>query len=204
MGNFQSEVFSQTHMEDYLDSTFFSKSEIIKVYKKFKSLDPEAIPSYMTRKDTKSIKISHLAIENMPELKYNPFKRQICEVFASDPDGDMTFDDFLDMFSVFSESAPRDLKSIYAFKIYDFDKDGIINKQDLIRTINCLTINELDFEEVDYFSDKVVEEIDFEDNGVVTLSEFQQAVSRAPDFVQTFHIRLQTRTLLSTLKVTKE
>ena len=30
----------------------------------------------------------------------------------------MTFDDFLDMFSVFSEAAPRDVKVVYAFKIY--------------------------------------------------------------------------------------
>lgn len=30
----------------------------------------------------------------------------------------MTLDDFLDMFSVLSEMAPRDLKAYYAFKIY--------------------------------------------------------------------------------------
>jgi hypothetical protein len=30
-------------------------------------------------------------------------------VFSEDGSGDMSFDDFLDMFSVFSESAPRDI-----------------------------------------------------------------------------------------------
>ena len=30
----------------------------------------------------------------------------------------MTLDDFLDMFSVLSEMAPRDIKAYYAFKIY--------------------------------------------------------------------------------------
>lgn len=30
----------------------------------------------------------------------------------------MTLDNFLDMFSVMSEMAPRDLKAYYAFKIY--------------------------------------------------------------------------------------
>jgi Ca2+-binding EF-hand superfamily protein len=39
-------------------------------------------------------------------------------VFSEDGSGDMSFDDFLDMFSVFSESAPRDIKTTYAFKIY--------------------------------------------------------------------------------------
>ena len=39
-------------------------------------------------------------------------------MFSEDGQGNMTFDDFLDMFSVFSEAAPRDIKAIYAFKIY--------------------------------------------------------------------------------------
>ena len=51
-------------------------------------------------------------------LQENPFKERICKVFSEDGSGDMSFDDFLDMFSVFSESAPRDIKTTYAFKIY--------------------------------------------------------------------------------------
>lgn len=48
----------------------------------------------------------------------NPFRQRIAEVFSEDGDGNMTLDDFLDMFSVLSEMAPRDLKAYYAFKIY--------------------------------------------------------------------------------------
>jgi Ca2+-binding EF-hand superfamily protein len=51
-------------------------------------------------------------------LQENPFCERICQVFSEDGSGDMNFDDFLDMFSVFSEAAPRDIKCIYAFKIY--------------------------------------------------------------------------------------
>ena len=54
----------------------------------------------------------------MPELQENPFRRRICEVFSEDGSGNLTFDDFLGMFSVFSEASPRDLKTRYAFKIY--------------------------------------------------------------------------------------
>ena len=39
-------------------------------------------------------------------------------MFSEDGSGDMSFDDFLDMFSVFSEAAPRDIKCVYAFRIY--------------------------------------------------------------------------------------
>lgn len=48
----------------------------------------------------------------------NPFRQRIAEVFSESGDGNMTLDDFLDMFSVLSEMAPRDLKAYYAFKIY--------------------------------------------------------------------------------------
>lgn len=51
-------------------------------------------------------------------LQENPFRRRICQVFSYDGAGNLTFDDFLDMFSVFSEMAPLQLKLKYAFRIY--------------------------------------------------------------------------------------
>lgn len=48
----------------------------------------------------------------------NPFRQRIAQVFSEDGDGHMTLNNFLDMFSVMSEMAPRDLKAYYAFKIY--------------------------------------------------------------------------------------
>jgi Ca2+-binding EF-hand superfamily protein len=40
------------------------------------------------------------------------------QVFSEDGSGDMGFEDFLDMMSVFSENATRDVKASYAFRIY--------------------------------------------------------------------------------------
>lgn len=54
----------------------------------------------------------------------NPFRQRIAEVFSEDGQGNMTLDDFLDMFSVLSEMAPRDLKAYYAFKIYGEISEG--------------------------------------------------------------------------------
>ena len=39
-------------------------------------------------------------------------------MFSRDGKGNLTFEDFLDLLSVFSEQAPRDIKVFYAFKIY--------------------------------------------------------------------------------------
>lgn len=51
-------------------------------------------------------------------LQVNPFRDRICQVFSSTKDGNMTFEDFLDMMSVFSDNAPKNVKVEYAFRIY--------------------------------------------------------------------------------------
>lgn len=102
-------------------------------------MDAKHIPPVMTGDESHTLTVSMEKIEKMPELKVNaqpvlssrgvkgcfcphskenPFKRRICQVFSHDGSGNMTFDDFLDMLSCFSENAPRDVKVYYAFKIY--------------------------------------------------------------------------------------
>ena len=53
----------------------------------------------------------------VPVFQVNPFKDQIMKVFSSS-EGGMTFEDFLDMMSVFSDNAPKPVKVEYAFRIY--------------------------------------------------------------------------------------
>lgn len=50
-------------------------------------------------------------------LQLNPFNDQIMKVFSLSGDG-ITFEDFLDMMSVFSDRAPQSVKAEYAFRIY--------------------------------------------------------------------------------------
>lgn len=40
------------------------------------------------------------------------------EAFSEDGQGNQTFNNFVDMFSALCETSPRELKTIYAFKIY--------------------------------------------------------------------------------------
>ncbi|GFX82355.1 calcium and integrin-binding family member 3 [Trichonephila clavipes] len=72
----------------------------------------------MTGDEAHTVTVPLEKVEKMPELKENPFRQRICKVFSNDGSGNLTFDDFLDMFSVFSEQAPRNVKQVYAFKIY--------------------------------------------------------------------------------------
>lgn len=60
----------------------------------------------------------HLCIKIHVDLQENPFRNRIVEAFSEDGMGNLSFNEFVDMFSVLSEMAPRELKAIYAFKIY--------------------------------------------------------------------------------------
>ncbi|XP_055612533.1 calcium and integrin-binding family member 2-like [Uranotaenia lowii] len=183
-------TFTDEQLEDYQDCTFFTRKDILRVYKRFRSMNPDLVPKVMIEGQASTLKVSRECIERMPELVENPFKRRMCEAFSRDGDGDLTFEEFLDLLSVFSEMAPRDIKVFYAFKIYDFDKDGFIGHADLLNVIIALTRNELTIEEHQQIAEKVIEEADVDGDGKLSYLEFEHVITRAPDFISTFHIRI--------------
>uniref|UniRef100_A0A8C3RER2 EF-hand domain-containing protein n=1 Tax=Cyanoderma ruficeps TaxID=181631 RepID=A0A8C3RER2_9PASS len=133
--------------------------------------------------------------EQAGDLAANPFRDQICRVFStSETKDDMSFEDFLDMLSAFSDSATSDIKSHYAFHIFDFDDDGTLDRKDLERVVNCLTglgeESRLSSEEMEQLIQNILEESDIDKDGTINLAEFQHVVSRSPDFASSFKIVL--------------
>ncbi|KAK8383640.1 hypothetical protein O3P69_015834 [Scylla paramamosain] len=105
------------------------------------------LPLQLDPSITSSFRASFADLNTLPELKENPFRRRVCEVFGESPDGGLTFEQFLEMFSVFSESSPRDVKATYAFRVYDFDGDGFLGEADLGEVVRHLTHDLLSAEE---------------------------------------------------------
>ncbi|KAM7141539.1 calcium and integrin-binding family member 3 isoform 1-T2 [Molossus nigricans] len=160
----------------------------MRLFYRYQDLAPQLVPlDYTSYPD---VKVPYELISSMPELKDNPFRQRIAQVFSEDGDGHMTLDNFLDMFSVMSEMAPRDLKAYYAFKIYDFNNDDYICMWDLEQTVTKLTRGELSSEEVTLVCEKVLDEADGDHDGRLSLEDFQNMILRAPDFLSTFHIRI--------------
>ncbi|XP_026233612.1 calcium and integrin-binding family member 2-like isoform X3 [Anabas testudineus] len=120
----------------------------------------------------------------MPELKENPFRDRIVETFSEDGQGNLSFNDFIDMFSALCETSPRELKTIYAFKIYDFNRDNFLCKEDLEKTLNKLTKGELTPEEVTLVCDKAIEEADLDGDNKLSFADFENMISKAPDFLR--------------------
>ncbi|XP_041082158.1 calcium and integrin-binding family member 2-like isoform X2 [Polyodon spathula] len=164
------------------------KKSFGELHSRYHELAPNLVPMDYT--NDPDCKVPMQLIINMPELTENPFKERIVESFSEAGDGNLSFNDFVDMFSVLSEMAPRELKAIYAFKIYDFNTDNFICKSDLEQTLNKLTREELTPEEVNLVCEKVIEEADLDGDGKLAFADFENMISRAPDFLSTFHIRI--------------
>jgi len=183
-------VFTSEQLDEYQDCTFFTKKDILRLYKRFYSLNPAKVPTNMQGNRASIVALTFEEVEKIPELKENPFRRRICEVFSEDGCGNLTFDDFLDMFSVFSEMAPLQLKLKYAFRIYDFDGDEFLGRLDLEQMIRSLTRDELNNEELEFIITRIIEEADLDGDEQISYAEFEHVVSRSPDFIRTFHIRI--------------
>ncbi|XP_067161902.1 calcium and integrin-binding family member 2 [Apteryx mantelli] len=152
-----------------------------KLHGRYHEMAPNVVPMDYTKDP--DVKLPMQLIINMPELKENPFKERIVESFSEDGEGSLSFNDFVDMFSVLSEMAPRELKAIYAFKIYDFNTDNFICKSDLEKTLNKLTREELTAEEITLVCEKVIEEADMDGDGKLGFADFENMISKAPDFL---------------------
>ena len=128
-------VFETEQIEQYSECTFFTRKDILRLYKRFSQLNPVKINSRIADVCTR---LTFDEVLQIPELRVNPFKDRICEVFSTDGYG-INFEDFLDLFSVFSERAPWDLKATYAFRIFDFDGDSVICREDIEQVLRSLT-----------------------------------------------------------------
>lgn len=108
---------------------YFHLSKCFSVHKRFSQLDTEAVRRDKNAKLPMRLILqlpelhvrdwllyqwlweannSHRMIWTTPyfllSLQVNPFRDRICKVFSSSGDGALTFEDFLDMMSVFSEA----------------------------------------------------------------------------------------------------
>jgi len=199
MGNSNS-AFKDKELDEYQDLTYLTKKEIINVFNRFCELAANQNERNQIANDKKGFYLEREAMERLEELQVNPFRTRILQVFSSRRDGSMTFEDFLDMMSVFSDSAPKNLKADFAFQIYDFNDDNEIDEEDLRSVVEALTNNEeanrvmaankLSEEEIKTLVKNVMEEADLDSDGKLSYAEFEHVISKAPDFVTSFRIRL--------------
>ena len=161
----------------------------IRCYDRFREMNEELIDANVMdeRVDFKVI------VDFFPELKANPFGLQLCRVFASSPEEGMTFEDFLDMVSVLSEHAPTQIKADWAFRLFDFDEDGLLKFSDIQQVVYLLcggaATNSFSEPEMERIVRHVLQEAEGRQTDAIGPQEFRNIMSRSPDFALNFTIR---------------
>lgn len=194
-------------LEQFASSTFFTKSEISKLYNKFEALGGSL------REPLEMEEMCKLA-----ELRNNPFRYRLCEIFGhvtfktidvlvADPeqkrineDGGeevpkvkqtrevknvvLTFNNFLQMLNAFSPRASLQLKAYYAFKLYDFDGDRFINTEDIVRALELMVgEKKMSPEKMHAVAAAVLVEGDLDGSNRLSQTEFIRIIKRIPDFM---------------------
>lgn len=91
------------------------------------------------------------------------------------------------MMSVFSDQAPKSVKAEHAFRIFDFDGDDMLSKNDLKQVIQRLIGNgnnhfsDLDMEQL---IQNILDEADLDDDGSLSFAEFEHVIDKSSDFTK--------------------
>uniref|UniRef100_UPI00358E67E9 calcium and integrin-binding protein 1 n=1 Tax=Myxine glutinosa TaxID=7769 RepID=UPI00358E67E9 len=191
MGGSASQLRGEQLLE-YQELTFLTKQEILQAERRFLELLGKKAAPYHTNADLLTSRVSTETLCEIPELKANPFRSRVCLVFSSDESQGLSFEDFLDMLSALSDSASVEVKAHYAFRVFDFDGDGTLGKNDLKCLVNCLTgeENNLNDDDMELLIKNILAESDIDQDGTVNLSEFQHVITKSPDFASSFKITL--------------
>ncbi|XP_066922517.1 calcium and integrin-binding family member 2-like [Clytia hemisphaerica] len=180
-------AFTMEELKEYQELTYFTQKEILHCYKRFEELDPDIVTPM-----NKNPKLPQKTLLKLPELAVNPFRDRICKVFSSTNDGNMTFEDFLDMMSVLSPNAPKSVKVEYAFRVYDFNEDDYICQSDLERVIQrlCGYEDRLSNEDTNLIISNVFKEADLDGDDKLSFGEFEHVIAKSPDFLNSFRVRV--------------
>ena len=126
----------------FVRTTPFSTWEVNRLWKRFSRLDSDRTGYLATQVVQDSIHVqTGLYVTARPdgaldckppaqemlkvdELKCNPFGARIVELFSEDGSGTINFQNFMNIFSVFSPRATVDTKMVWAFAIWDFDGEN--------------------------------------------------------------------------------
>merc|ERR1711953_465665 len=190
---------SKEDEEAYKQLTHFTEKEVQLCYKRFSRLLPPGVLGEVDNINDPQCRVEIKKLLELPELKCNPFNVRLCRVFSGDRDN-MIFEEFLDMMSVLSEYTPSNVKAEWAFRVFDFDGDGKLNKDDIYKTVSALTDQteqgedreskeKLETEKREVVRN-VLEETDLNGSGFISLVEFKQLVTKSHDFKDNFRMKL--------------
>lgn len=176
MGSNSSILLHKEEVQAISDETGFSAKQIKRLYNRFTSLDKDNT-GYLTRQDFLKI----------PELHINPLCDRIIEVLIEDygQDGKLNFSQFTKLFSTFRRGKAdtsglnsKENKLKFLFGMYDRDKDGRINKPELLAILHMLVGSNIPEEQMNAIAERTIAELDENGDMVITFQEFCETLKK--------------------------
>jgi serine/threonine-protein phosphatase 2B regulatory subunit len=130
------DLIGEEQMEEYRMLSGFAPSEIIDYY------------IYFEKHKGGSNKIARDAFLALKFIEQNPIQDRIADCFGFDTADAIDFDAFLSGCALFNAPGSREQKFRTAFRLHDYDDDGLISKSDLSTYINRITCDSLEEAEV--------------------------------------------------------
>ena len=156
MGSNSSLMLQRDEIAEIAKETGFNSKQIKRLYNRFLSLDKDGL-GFLTKQ----------SLLRIPELNVNPLRDRIVDVILDDhgQDGNINFKQFALLFSVFrrghneSGTSSKENKLKFLFSIYDRDKDGKINKSELLAVLNMLIGYNLPEEQMNSMAERTIAEV---------------------------------------------
>lgn len=214
-------VFRREDLEVYESCTCLSGAEIMELYEKFVDLGGVREKVDASEKVVRGVgadlrvmatgdaeagkasgrKVTKAAVCKQSELRNNPFRERLCEIFSTEPMGsetwgDLSFDEFVDLYNVMSPRATKEVKTQAAFRIYDYDGNGYLTAEDIAQLLKQIATTPkgrmlLDPQEIKDIVERVMRDCDIDGNNRLSYAEFSKVVGRIPDFEVKFRIYIQ-------------
>uniref|UniRef100_A0A6U1WIH6 EF-hand domain-containing protein n=1 Tax=Vannella robusta TaxID=1487602 RepID=A0A6U1WIH6_9EUKA len=153
-------------IDELSQETHLRKSEIVRLYQRFKRLDKEG---YGT--------ISTDAFLSVPELSMNPLVMRVIRVFDVNNDDNVNFRQFAKTLAVLSKNAPSEQKMELVFKVLDLDNDGFITQQDIEQVLKMMIGSQIiSPHDLERIAAETVREYDSTGDGKITFAEFKDVL----------------------------
>ncbi|ESO02222.1 hypothetical protein HELRODRAFT_126208, partial [Helobdella robusta] len=116
--------------------------------------------------------ISRDEIMAVPGLETNPLTDRLIELFDSDQNGTIDFNEFINGMSKISMKGDATTKLQFAFSIYDTNNDGYITNGELYYRLKSLIGKNVDDEMLQQIVDKTIVYNDKDNDGKINIKEF--------------------------------
>ncbi|KAL9642334.1 hypothetical protein ABK040_007332 [Willaertia magna] len=183
MGNQNAKnILKRDQLKNFAKETHFDLEEIQKLYEQFRNISS-------SREDDGVI--DKTEFKEALGLKDSLFVDRMFSLFDEDGDGSINFREFICGLSVFCEKGTIDEKLKFSFRIYDFDKDGCISKEELYKLLEAsLVENSLGIpqEQLTSLVDATFAEADTDGDGKISFEEYRVLVTKHPTMINNMTI----------------